>query len=205
MCIVSFITVFPWHMQTMSSNHQNGGISFFWSWSYWSTFLLTWYASCNSFMVLCLRHFHIPLCTSNMFYVLERQATFTWHRQFLLVNSPKFFKIVSLSRENCFALSLLVNQTFLQDPGFESVDCVLCYVSDICMRVYMYYVIGLIKLKLLFNLNVYSFHNIKTLDYVKFSDLKDMYTFKIFLTTEQTLTYSGNSNELHMIWLSCKL
>lgn len=23
--------------------HGNGGISFFWSWSYWSTFLLTWY------------------------------------------------------------------------------------------------------------------------------------------------------------------
>lgn len=23
---------------------ENGGISFFWSWSYWSTFLLTWYA-----------------------------------------------------------------------------------------------------------------------------------------------------------------
>ncbi|KAG5015588.1 hypothetical protein JHK85_021724 [Glycine max] len=27
---------------TISSNHDNGGISFFWSWSYWSTFLLTW-------------------------------------------------------------------------------------------------------------------------------------------------------------------
>ncbi|KAJ1379873.1 LMBR1-like membrane protein, partial [Sesbania bispinosa] len=28
--------------QTISSHHENGGISFFWSWSYWSTFLLTW-------------------------------------------------------------------------------------------------------------------------------------------------------------------
>ncbi|CAL0325112.1 unnamed protein product [Lupinus luteus] len=27
---------------TISSNHETGGISFFWSWSYWSTFLLTW-------------------------------------------------------------------------------------------------------------------------------------------------------------------
>ncbi|KAK7369321.1 hypothetical protein VNO80_11358 [Phaseolus coccineus] len=27
---------------TISSYHENGGISFFWSWSYWSTFLLTW-------------------------------------------------------------------------------------------------------------------------------------------------------------------
>ncbi|KAF1875856.1 hypothetical protein Lal_00006487 [Lupinus albus] len=27
---------------TISSQHETGGISFFWSWSYWSTFLLTW-------------------------------------------------------------------------------------------------------------------------------------------------------------------
>ncbi|KAK7318648.1 hypothetical protein RJT34_03353 [Clitoria ternatea] len=27
---------------TISPHHENGGISFFWSWSYWSTFLLTW-------------------------------------------------------------------------------------------------------------------------------------------------------------------
>ncbi|XP_014509133.1 LMBR1 domain-containing protein 2 homolog A [Vigna radiata var. radiata] len=27
---------------TISSYHENGAISFFWSWSYWSTFLLTW-------------------------------------------------------------------------------------------------------------------------------------------------------------------
>lgn len=27
---------------TISSYHENWGISFFWSWSYWSTFLLTW-------------------------------------------------------------------------------------------------------------------------------------------------------------------
>ncbi|KAK7247392.1 hypothetical protein RIF29_42275 [Crotalaria pallida] len=27
---------------TISSRHDNGSISFFWSWSYWSTFLLTW-------------------------------------------------------------------------------------------------------------------------------------------------------------------
>ncbi|KAH1251020.1 hypothetical protein GmHk_05G014031 [Glycine max] len=28
---------------TISSNHENGGISFFWNWSYWSTFLLKCY------------------------------------------------------------------------------------------------------------------------------------------------------------------
>ncbi|XP_019463615.1 PREDICTED: LMBR1 domain-containing protein 2 homolog A-like isoform X1 [Lupinus angustifolius] len=30
---------------TISSNHETAGISFFWSWSYWSTFLLTWAAA----------------------------------------------------------------------------------------------------------------------------------------------------------------
>lgn len=40
------LMMFLWQIQTMSSHSENGGISFFWSWSYWSTFLLTWYASC---------------------------------------------------------------------------------------------------------------------------------------------------------------
>lgn len=26
-------------------DHEKGGISFLWSWSYWSTFVLTWYAT----------------------------------------------------------------------------------------------------------------------------------------------------------------
>lgn len=36
------------HPQTISNppdHPENGGIAFFWSWSYWGTFLLTWYAS----------------------------------------------------------------------------------------------------------------------------------------------------------------
>ncbi|KAL2332747.1 hypothetical protein Fmac_013960 [Flemingia macrophylla] len=42
-CSLSIIILVPADIwATMSSNHDNGGISFFWSWSYWSTFLLTW-------------------------------------------------------------------------------------------------------------------------------------------------------------------
>ncbi|KAK7280977.1 hypothetical protein RIF29_08586 [Crotalaria pallida] len=42
-CSVSIIILVPADIwATISSNHENGGISFFWSWSYWSTFLLTW-------------------------------------------------------------------------------------------------------------------------------------------------------------------
>ncbi|XP_027334109.1 LMBR1 domain-containing protein 2 homolog A isoform X1 [Abrus precatorius] len=42
-CSLSIIILVPADIwATMSSNHENGGISFFWSWSYWSTFLLTW-------------------------------------------------------------------------------------------------------------------------------------------------------------------
>ncbi|KAK7311116.1 hypothetical protein RJT34_09035 [Clitoria ternatea] len=42
-CSLSIIIVVPADIwATMSSNYENGGISFFWSWSYWSTFLLTW-------------------------------------------------------------------------------------------------------------------------------------------------------------------
>ncbi|KAK7387532.1 hypothetical protein VNO78_28408 [Psophocarpus tetragonolobus] len=42
-CSLSIIILVPADIwATMSSNQENGGISFFWSWSYWSTFLLTW-------------------------------------------------------------------------------------------------------------------------------------------------------------------
>ncbi|KAE9604789.1 hypothetical protein Lal_00010903 [Lupinus albus] len=40
---VSIIILVPADIwATMSLIHDSGGISFFWSWSYWSTFLLTW-------------------------------------------------------------------------------------------------------------------------------------------------------------------
>nr|GEV30415.1 LMBR1 domain-containing protein 2 homolog A-like [Tanacetum cinerariifolium] len=41
-CSLSFIILVPADIWTAMSDHNNGGISFFWSWSYWSTFLLTW-------------------------------------------------------------------------------------------------------------------------------------------------------------------
>nr|XP_043619536.1 LMBR1 domain-containing protein 2 homolog A-like isoform X1 [Erigeron canadensis] len=41
-CSLSFIILVPADIWTAMINHDNGGISFFWSWSYWSTFLLTW-------------------------------------------------------------------------------------------------------------------------------------------------------------------
>ncbi|KHN44358.1 LMBR1 domain-containing protein 2 like A [Glycine soja] len=42
-CSLSIIILVPADIwATMSSNQVNGAISFFWSWSYWSTFLLTW-------------------------------------------------------------------------------------------------------------------------------------------------------------------
>ncbi|KAJ7945435.1 LMBR1 domain-containing protein 2-like A [Quillaja saponaria] len=42
-CSLSIIILVPADIwATISSNQENGGISFFWSWSYWSTFLLTW-------------------------------------------------------------------------------------------------------------------------------------------------------------------
>ncbi|PWA73760.1 LMBR1-like membrane protein [Artemisia annua] len=41
-CSLSFIILVPADIWTAISDHNNGGISFFWSWSYWSTFLLTW-------------------------------------------------------------------------------------------------------------------------------------------------------------------
>ncbi|KAA8536433.1 hypothetical protein F0562_028911 [Nyssa sinensis] len=40
-CSLSFIILVPADIWTTIIEH-NGGISFFWSWSYWSTFLLTW-------------------------------------------------------------------------------------------------------------------------------------------------------------------
>ncbi|KVI10905.1 LMBR1-like membrane protein [Cynara cardunculus var. scolymus] len=41
-CSLSFIILVPADIWTAMIDHDNGGISFFWSWSYWSTFLLTW-------------------------------------------------------------------------------------------------------------------------------------------------------------------
>ncbi|KAM7523775.1 hypothetical protein LguiA_013677 [Lonicera macranthoides] len=41
-CSISIIVLVPADIWTTIIHHDNGGISFFWSWSYWSTFLLTW-------------------------------------------------------------------------------------------------------------------------------------------------------------------
>ncbi|CAN4097307.1 unnamed protein product [Withania somnifera] len=41
-CSISIIILVPADIWTTIVGHGNGGISFFWSWSYWSTFLLTW-------------------------------------------------------------------------------------------------------------------------------------------------------------------
>ncbi|CAI9764483.1 unnamed protein product [Fraxinus pennsylvanica] len=41
-CSLSIIILVPSDIWTTVVNHDKGGISFFWSWSYWSTFLLTW-------------------------------------------------------------------------------------------------------------------------------------------------------------------
>ncbi|XP_012840823.1 PREDICTED: LOW QUALITY PROTEIN: LMBR1 domain-containing protein 2 homolog A-like [Erythranthe guttata] len=41
-CSISIIILVPADIWTTIIGHGNGGISFFWSWSYWSTFLLTW-------------------------------------------------------------------------------------------------------------------------------------------------------------------
>ncbi|KAL2513622.1 LMBR1-like membrane protein [Forsythia ovata] len=41
-CSLSIIILVPADIWTTVVNHDKGGISFFWSWSYWSTFLLTW-------------------------------------------------------------------------------------------------------------------------------------------------------------------
>ncbi|KAL6526416.1 hypothetical protein OROHE_015425 [Orobanche hederae] len=43
-CSISIIILVPADIWTTIIDHGNGGISFFWSWSYWSTFLLTWLA-----------------------------------------------------------------------------------------------------------------------------------------------------------------
>lgn len=39
---ISIIILVPADISSTIIGHDNGGISFFWSWSYWSTFLLTW-------------------------------------------------------------------------------------------------------------------------------------------------------------------
>ncbi|XP_049389285.1 uncharacterized protein LOC125853602 isoform X3 [Solanum stenotomum] len=41
-CSLSIIILVPADIWATLSNHDKGQISFFWSWSYWSTFLLTW-------------------------------------------------------------------------------------------------------------------------------------------------------------------
>ncbi|CAH9133589.1 unnamed protein product [Cuscuta epithymum] len=41
-CSISVIVLVPADIWTTIVGQGNGGISFFWSWSYWSTFLLTW-------------------------------------------------------------------------------------------------------------------------------------------------------------------
>ncbi|XP_021834734.1 LMBR1 domain-containing protein 2 homolog A-like [Prunus avium] len=41
-CSLSIIVIVPADIWTTINHIENGGISFFWSWSYWSTFLLTW-------------------------------------------------------------------------------------------------------------------------------------------------------------------
>ncbi|GMQ01561.1 hypothetical protein CsSME_00048157 [Camellia sinensis var. sinensis] len=41
-CSLSIIILVPADIWTTIIGQHNGGISFFWSWSYWSTFLLTW-------------------------------------------------------------------------------------------------------------------------------------------------------------------
>ncbi|KAI6699511.1 hypothetical protein NL676_013835, partial [Syzygium grande] len=41
-CSLSIIILVPADIWTTNIHHGGGGISFFWSWSYWSTFLLTW-------------------------------------------------------------------------------------------------------------------------------------------------------------------
>lgn len=44
------------------TEHPNGVISFFWSWSYWSTFLLTWYVM-DELIYRLLFVFLILVCT----------------------------------------------------------------------------------------------------------------------------------------------
>ncbi|KAG9141832.1 hypothetical protein Leryth_013951 [Lithospermum erythrorhizon] len=41
-CSISIIILVPADIWTTIIGHDKGGISFFWIWSYWSTFLLTW-------------------------------------------------------------------------------------------------------------------------------------------------------------------
>lgn len=125
--MVSFITVFLWHMQTMSSNQENGAISFFWSWSYWSTFLLTWYASmlhvCITFTSFCV------LQSSNILHCLERQANFTSNRHFL-VNGPKLFKIVCFIMIKPLCSPIVCRWNIPPGSFFWFSGLCLCYESD---------------------------------------------------------------------------
>lgn len=41
-CSLSIIILVPADIWTTIIGHESGGIAFFWGWSYWSTFLLTW-------------------------------------------------------------------------------------------------------------------------------------------------------------------
>ncbi|GAU45308.1 hypothetical protein TSUD_300370 [Trifolium subterraneum] len=57
-CSLSIIILVPADIwATIASHNENGGISFFWSWSYWSTFLLTWSGSLMGFAMTCSNTF----------------------------------------------------------------------------------------------------------------------------------------------------
>ncbi|CAN8251537.1 unnamed protein product [Cochlearia groenlandica] len=69
-CSVSVIILAPadiWTTLSLPPNHpENGAISFLWSWSYWSTFLLTWYGLFTFFsgfanQLFCFPHICVTL------------------------------------------------------------------------------------------------------------------------------------------------
>jgi hypothetical protein len=45
LCSLSFVVLVPTDIWTAISGNQNSDVGFFWSWSYWSTFILAWYVS----------------------------------------------------------------------------------------------------------------------------------------------------------------
>ncbi|CBI33145.3 unnamed protein product, partial [Vitis vinifera] len=61
-CSLSIIIIVPADIWTAITEHPNGVISFFWSWSYWSTFLLTWYVM-DELIYRLLFVFLILVCT----------------------------------------------------------------------------------------------------------------------------------------------
>ncbi|KAL2254441.1 UNVERIFIED_CONTAM: LMBR1 domain-containing protein 2 A [Sesamum indicum] len=56
-CSLSIVILVPADIWTAITNHDMGGISFFWSLSYWSTFLLTWGGSILGFAMACSNTF----------------------------------------------------------------------------------------------------------------------------------------------------